>query len=103
MGKELLEYYYNYYKNKKDIEWIEEFKLFLKDNGIYSFFGKNDKFNKDLLLNIVEIVNIIERLFEEKKKLKVFNNLDDILLFVYWVLNFKRRLNFKEESVVYKY
>ncbi|WP_405198853.1 DNA repair protein Rad50 [Christiangramia sp. LLG6405-1] len=102
-GKKLSEHYHNYHKNKQDIERIEEFKSLLKDNGIYSFFGKNDKLNKDSLLVIAETVNTIERSLEEKKKLKVLNNLDDTSSLAHWALNLKRKLSPKEESVVHKY
>tara|TARA_R110000850_G_scaffold109507_5_gene222585 strand:+ start:4757 stop:8008 length:3252 start_codon:yes stop_codon:yes gene_type:complete len=102
-GKELSEHYHNYRKNKQDIKRIEEFKSLLKDSGIYSFFGKNDKLNKNSLLNIAETVNTIEKSLEEKKKLKVLNNLDDTSSLAHWALNLKRGLNPKEESVVHKY
>ena len=102
-GKELSEHYHNYHKNKQDIERIEEFKSLLKDSGIYSFFGKNDMLNKDSLLNIAETVNTIEKSLEEKKKLKVLNNLDDTSSLAHWALNLKRKLSPKEESVVHKY
>ena len=102
-GRELSEHYHNYHKNKQDIERIEEFKSLLKVSGIYSFFGKNDKLNKDSLLNITETVNEIEKSLEEKKKLKVLSNLDDASSLAHWALNLKRGLSLKEESVVHKY
>ncbi|AXG72966.1 DNA repair protein Rad50 [Flavobacterium arcticum] len=102
-GKELSEHYYNYHKNKQDIERIEEFEVLLKDSGIYNFFGKNDKLNRGSLLNIAETVNTIEKSLEEKKKLKVLNNLDDTSSLAHWALNLKRVLSPKEESVVHKY
>lgn len=102
-GNELSEHYHNYHKNKQDIERIEEFKSLLKDSGIYSFFEKNDKLNKDSLLNIVETVNTIEKSLEEKMKLKVLNNLEDTSSLAHWAFNLKRGLNPKEESVVHKY
>ncbi|SFN40502.1 hypothetical protein SAMN04487989_101224 [Bizionia echini] len=102
-GQELSEHYNNYHKNKQDIERIEEFKSLLKENGIYVFFGKNDKLNKNTIQTIAETLKGFESSLEEKKKLKVLNNLDDASSLAHWALNLKRKLSRKEESVVHKY
>lgn len=102
-GKELSEHYNNYHKNKQDIERIAHFKSLLQENNIYTFFGKNDKINKDTLLSIAETVKGFESSLEDKKKLKVLNNLNDKASLAHWALNLKRKLSLKEESVVHKY
>ncbi|WP_247649219.1 hypothetical protein [Lutibacter sp. B1] len=102
-GKELSEHYNKYHKNKQDIERIAQFKSLLKDNNIYSFFGRNDKLNKNILLTIAQTVKDFESSLDEKRKLKVLNNLDDIASLAHWALNLKRKLSLKEESVVHKY
>ena len=102
-GEELSEHYHSYHKNKQDIERIAQLKSLLKDNNIYGFFGNNDKLDKSTLLNIAETIKGFESSLEEKRKLKVLNNLDDTASLAHWALNLKRKLNLKEESVVHKY
>lgn len=102
-GKELSEYYYSHHKNKQDIERIVELKSLLKDNNIYTFFGSNNILNRNTLLTIAETIKGLESSLDEKKKLKVLNNLDDTTSLAHWALNLKRKLSLKEESVVHKY
>ncbi|KKN82536.1 hypothetical protein LCGC14_0308320 [marine sediment metagenome] len=102
-GQELSEHYHNYHKNKQDIERIKYFKSQLKEKGINPFFGKNNKLNKNTLLTIGETVSRLETSLEEKRKLKVLNNLDDKASLAHWALNLKRKLTLQEESVVHKY
>lgn len=102
-GKELSNHYHNYHKNKQDIQRIEYFKSQLKLKGINTFFGKSEKLNKNTLSTIGDTVSGFETSLEEKRKLKVLNNLDDIASLAHWALNLKRKLTLHEESVVHKY
>lgn len=102
-GQELLEHYDNYHKNKKNIERIAHLKLLLKQNNIYSFFEKNDKLNKNTLLNISQFITELESSLESKRKLKALNNLEDSSSLAYWALNLNRKLSLNEESVIHKY
>ncbi len=102
-GEELSEHYYSYHKIKQDIQRIDHLKSLLKQKGVDTFFGKNNKLNSSTLLNIGETITLIETSLEAKKKLKVLNNLDNPLSLAYWALNLKKKLSLKEESVVHKY
>lgn len=102
-GKQLSEHYNNYHKNKQDIERIGHLKSLMKQKSIYAFFGKDDKLNKNTLLNISNFITELESSLEAKRKLKVLNNLEDSSSLAYWALNLSRKLNLNEESVIHKY